>query len=145
MRRTTLATTPRRDGRLRWDEDWDPPGRGLLRGYAIENKSSEVAEMGDRLATVNTGRKMEAAVCPFLQNGSWVPSNTMSSGPSPTSVPSGILIHSTVRPQYTNITDRQDIHNADRQDNGPIAYGAPFYKPSLKNECSLEMASFGES
>jgi len=41
----------------------------------------------------------------------------MSPEPRPTSVPSGILIHPTVRPQYTNITDRQD--------NGPIAYGEP--------------------
>jgi len=45
------------------------------------------------------------------------PSNTMSPGPRPTSVPSGTLIHPTVWPQYTNVTER-----ADRQDNGPIAY-----------------------
>jgi len=35
------------------------------------------------------------------------PSNTMSPGPRTTSVPSGILIHPTVWPQYTNVTDRQ--------------------------------------
>jgi len=29
------------------------------------------------------------------------------------------MIHPTVRPQYTNVTDRQ----TDRQDNGPVAYG----------------------
>ena len=28
-------------------------------------------------------------------------------GPRPTSIPSGILIHPTVWPQYTNVTDRQ--------------------------------------
>jgi len=39
------------------------------------------------------------------------------------------LIHPTVWPQYTNVTDRQD-----RQDNGPIAYGEPFYKRSTKKK-----------
>ena len=29
-------------------------------------------------------------------------------GPRPTSIPNGILIHPTVWPQYTNVTDRQD-------------------------------------
>jgi len=43
-------------------------------------------------------------------------------------MPSFILIHRTVWPQYTNVTDRQD-----RQDNGPIAWGEPFYKRSPKN------------
>jgi len=42
------------------------------------------------------------------------PSNTMSPGPRPTSVPSGILIYPAVSSQYTNVTDRTD-----RQDNGP--------------------------
>jgi len=37
----------------------------------------------------------------------WYPSNTMWPGPRPTSVPSGILIHPTVWPQYTKVTDRQ--------------------------------------
>ena len=32
----------------------------------------------------------------------------MSPGSRPTSVPSGILIHPTIWPQYTNVTDRQD-------------------------------------
>jgi len=35
------------------------------------------------------------------------PSNTMSPGPRPISVPSGILIHPTVWPRYINVTDRQ--------------------------------------
>jgi len=42
-------------------------------------------------------------------------SNTM--WPRPTSKPSGILIHPTVWPQYTNVTDTQT-------DNGPTAYSA---------------------
>jgi len=36
-------------------------------------------------------------------------------GAMPTFVPSGILIHPTVWPQYTNVTDRQE--------NGPVAWG----------------------
>jgi len=55
------------------------------------------------------------------------PSNTMWPGPRPTSLPSGILIHPTVWPQYTNyVTDRQkgETDRTDRQhiqDNGPAA------------------------
>jgi len=54
--------------------------------------------MGYRLATIDMGRKVR---------GCWVPINTMWTGPRPTSVPNGILIHPTVWPQYTNVTDRQ--------------------------------------
>jgi len=37
------------------------------------NKCSAVAEIGDRLATVDMGRKWGAAVSPFFGGGSWVP------------------------------------------------------------------------
>jgi len=37
-----------------------------------------------------------------------VPDVTVSPEPRPTSVPSGVLIHPTIWPQYTNVTDRQD-------------------------------------
>jgi len=47
------------------------------------------------------------------EGGAGSPSNTMWPGPRRTSVPSGILIHPTVWPQYTNVTDSQD--------NGPVA------------------------
>jgi len=40
-------------------------------------------------------------------------------------MPSFILIHTTVWPQYTNVTDRTD--------NGLIAKGEPFYKRSPEN------------
>jgi len=40
-----------------------------------------------------------------------------------------ILVHPTVLPQYTNVTDRQ----TGQTDNGLIAYGEPFYKRSPKN------------
>jgi len=61
----------------------------------MRNKSSAVAEMGDRLVTIDMGRKWQPAVPPPFW-GSWIPTNTMLPGPRPTSVPSGILIHPTV-------------------------------------------------
>jgi len=67
----------------------------------LTNKSSAVAEMGDRLAG----------------GGAGFPCNTTSPGPRSTSAPSGTLIHPTVGPQYTNVTDRKD--------NGSIAHGEP--------------------
>ena len=56
------------------------------------DKSSAVAEIGDRLATIGMGRKVGAAMPPFFLGGAGFPSNTMWTGPRPTSVPSGILI-----------------------------------------------------
>jgi len=43
------------------------------------------------------------------------PSNAMSPGPRPGSLPSGILIHATVWPQYTNVTDTTDRQTTVRQ------------------------------
>jgi len=52
------------------------------------------------------GRKVEAAA--RLSVGKLGPQLTQCRlGPRPTSVQSGILIHPTVWPQYTNVTDRQ--------------------------------------
>jgi len=48
------------------------------------------------------------AAVPLSMGGAGSPSNTISPGPRPTSVPSGILIHPTIWPQYTNVIDRQD-------------------------------------
>ena len=62
------------------------------------NKCSAVAEMGDRLATIDKGRKL-GGLCPFGGAGSTF--NTMWPGPRPTFVPSGILIHPAVWPQQT--------------------------------------------
>jgi len=59
-------------------------------------KNSAVAEMGDRLATIDMGRKVGGLLCPFSRRGAGSPSNTMTPGPRPTFVPSGILIHPTV-------------------------------------------------
>jgi len=143
------------------------------------HKSSAVAAMGDRLATTDMVRKVRAAV-PISVQGAGSPSNTMSPGPRPTSVPtaewhldsysllttthqrhnkhrqkiggctfffwgggglvpiyntmwsgqrsifvpSGILIHPAVWPEYTDVTDRQ----TGQTDNGRIAQGEPFCK-----------------
>jgi len=68
------------------------------------------------MATVwpqQTWAKKWAAAVPLSGGGAGSPSNTMWPWPRPTSVPSGILIHPTVRPQYTKVKDRQD--------NGPVA------------------------
>ena len=90
----------------------------LLYGTLI-NKSSAVAEMGDGLATIDMGRKVGGLLCPFFERRAESPFNTMSPGPRPTSIPSGIVIHPTVWSQYTNVTDRTD--RTVRQDNGAIA------------------------
>jgi len=60
-----------------------------------------------RLATKDVDRR--GGAMPHLGGRSWVPSNTMWPGPRPISVPSFILIHPTVCPQYTNVTDRTTV------------------------------------
>jgi len=78
-----------------------------------------------RLATTDMGRKLaEGRLCPFFGGGVGSPSNTVLPVPSSTSTPSFILIHPTVWPQYTNVTDSTD--------NCPIAQDEPFYKRSPK-------------
>jgi len=71
------------------------------------DKSSAVAEMGDR-GRAKWAEKWRSCCAPFRGGEAGSPSNTMSPEPRLTSVPCGILIHSTVWPQYTNVTDRQD-------------------------------------
>ena len=46
--------------------------------------------------------------CAPFRRGAGFPPNTMSIGPRPTSVSSGVLIRPTVWPQYINVTDIQD-------------------------------------
>jgi len=61
------------------------------------NKFSAVAEMGNRLATIDMGRKVGGGVlCPFL--GELDPHLTKWPGLRPTSVPSGILTHPASNP-----------------------------------------------
>jgi len=57
------------------------------------------------------GRKVEGVAMALSVGIAGTPSNTLSPGPRPTSVPSDILIHPTIWPQYTDV----------RQDNGPVA------------------------
>jgi len=87
----------------------------------IANKSSAVDQMGDRLATIDMGRKLGGLLA-FSGRGAELGPNLTQCGRSRglyTSMPSFILVHPTVWPQYTNITDRQ--HRRDRTDSGPIA------------------------
>ena len=69
------------------------------------NKSSAGADMGDRLATIDMGQKV-GGYC-ALSMGAGSPSNTISPGPRPTCVSSGILIHPTVWPQQTGQTEQR--------------------------------------
>jgi len=51
-----------------------------------------------RLATIDMGRKWGGGSAPFFVTGAGSQSNTVLSGPRPTSVPSGIFIHAAVWP-----------------------------------------------
>jgi len=74
----------------------------MLTTNIIQNKCSAAAEMGDRVRAKwaeNCG-----LLCPspfFVGGAAGSPSNTMSRGPRPTFLPSGILIHPAVWPQQT--------------------------------------------
>ena len=73
----------------------------------MEELSIVADQMGDRARAVGqkVGRAAVPQCAPF-RGGAGSPSNTMSPGPRPTSVPSSILIHPTVWPQYIKVTDR---------------------------------------
>jgi len=73
--------------------------------------------MGGRLATIEMDRKLVEAVLLFFCRGGAGPNLTQCGLGLPTFVSSFTLIHLTVWPQYTNVTDGK----TDRQDNGPIA------------------------
>jgi len=64
-----------------------------------------------RLATADMGQKL--GDCAPLGRGAVSLSNIVWPGPRPTSIPSFILIHPTVWPQYTNVADRQDRQRSD--------------------------------
>ena len=92
-------------------------------------------QLGPRLAQCGLGRGLLPyqvafwSIQPFRHNrhapkigglrpilgggGARFPSNTMWPGPRPTCMPSFILIHSTVWPQYTNVTGRTDREQSD--------------------------------
>jgi len=112
----------------------------FLRVLPDFNKCSVVAEMGDRLATIDMGRKLGGRSCVPLGRGAVFPSNTMWSGTRPTSLLSFILI---IQPFGHSTSTSQ----TDSTDNGPIAQGAPFYRRSPKNKrmcrCELKIRQHG--
>jgi len=63
--------------------------------------------MDDRLATTDMRQKWGGAAAPLSVEGAESPCNTsVACAEAYTSVPSGILIHKAVWPQYTNVIDR---------------------------------------
>ena len=68
----------------------------------------------NHLATTDMGQKLGAV--PLWEREAGSPCNTMWPGPRPIRMPSFILIHPTVWPQYTNVTDRQDRTDRQRSD-----------------------------
>jgi len=74
------------------------------------NGDNTIAQQWLRWATVpeQSGPKSGGAAVPLSVGEYGSPSNTVSPGPRPTSVLSGILNHPTVWPQYTNVTDTQE-------------------------------------
>ena len=73
-----------------------------------------------RFASIDIDRKVLGCCPPPPLGAGGSLSNTMSPGPRPTSLPSCILMHPTVWPQYTNVTDRTDIQ--DRQQSDSIGW-----------------------
>jgi len=64
--------------------------------------------LGSATVPEQSGPKSGGCCAPFCgRREAGSRSNTMPHGPRATSVPSGIFIHPTVWPQYTNVTDRQ--------------------------------------
>ena len=72
---------------------------GIFLSKICCNKSSAVAEMGDRGHNRHGPKRWGAAVP--LSRRAGTPSNTMWPGPMSTSVPSGVFIHPVVWPQRT--------------------------------------------
>ena len=71
------------------------------------NKSSAVADMGDRLATIDMGQKVGGLWSPFREEGELGTHLTQwGRGLPPYQV--AFLIYPIVWPQYTNVTDRTD-------------------------------------
>jgi len=106
-----------------WAENWGAPppfGGGVLGAHLTECHLGrgltlyQVASWSIKPFGHNRYRLKIWGSAPF-----WSPSNIMWPGPRPTCTPSFILIHPTVCPQYTNVSDTTE---QDRQtDNGLIA------------------------
>ena len=63
---------------------------------ANNNKSSAVAEMGDR---AHNRHRNDGGAAASISRRAGIPSNTMWPGPRSTSVPTGVFIHPEVWPQ----------------------------------------------
>jgi len=95
---------------------------------------------------VTSSSNRKVGTVPFCGGAAGSPSNTMWSGPKPTSVLSFILIHLTVWPQYTNVTDRQTGQNRqDRQTTDRYHRANRFTngRPKISYLCSKQLASRG--
>ena len=86
------------------------PGSWMYCQLSTEQELSSCWD-GNR-ARAKWAEKWRGCCAPF-HGGSWSPSNAMWLGPRPTYIPSGIVIHPTVWPQYTNVTDRTDRQRSD--------------------------------
>jgi len=105
---------------------------------------------GPRPTSMSSGILIHPAIWPqqiWADNWGLCPFGEGELGPHPTQgghraeaytcMPSFILSHPTVSPQYTSVTDRQTVwtDRTDRTaqtDKGMIAYGDPFYKRAFK-------------
>jgi len=96
---------------------------------AIESmlyKSSAVAEMDDRMATIDMGRKLGSCCAPFREGaGSHLTQCRLGTGLSPYQVASW-----SIQPFGHNTPTSQTGQDRQRSD---IAQGEPFYKRSPKN------------
>jgi len=91
------------------------PGRGVP---ACQVSSWSIQPFGHNTPTSQTDRqdrtdrqhrqRSDSLGCPFGGGGAGFPSNRMWPGPWPTCMPSFTLIHLTVWPLYTNVTESSD-------------------------------------
>ena len=88
------------------------PFRGELRSHLTQRRLGRCLYLRtkwhfdpfSRLATIDMGLKFSGEeLCTFFLGGTGCLSNTKSPGPRPTCMPSFILIHPTVWPQYLNV------------------------------------------
>jgi len=128
---------------VHWHATSDDKGSGRctanLNGEARYNIClglSAVAEMGDRLATINMGENWgryapSGGSIPIYHNISWAEAYLRTNG---------ILIYPSVWPQYTNVTDIQTGQTGQRSD----SIGEPFYKrrPKITNRKMCRLWSF---
>ena len=87
------------------------PSDTMSSGAEARLRTKWCPDPSSHLAIIYIGRKV-GVVCPCHRDRSGSPSNTMWPGHSPTSLPSGILIHPTAWPQQTWAADYTDADKA---------------------------------